>query len=105
MRQPGPREIAGADRDNLSLGSQPSQRRAMQYPGAVPHKGTAPGPVSPAGALRRLRHPARRGQAIVAAELGGGVGHLLSLPPVVSSTAARPASSRATGTRNGEQET
>ena len=31
--------------------------------------------------------------------------HLLSLPPAVSSTTARPASSRATGTRNGEQDT
>ena len=32
-------------------------------------------------------------------------GHLLSLPPVSSSATARPASSLATGTRNGEQET
>ena len=31
--------------------------------------------------------------------------HLLSLPPALSSTTARPASSRATGTRNGEQDT
>jgi len=49
--------------------------------------------------LGRLgREPDRR-VAVVAS------GHLLSLPPVVSRTTARPASSLATGTRNGEQDT
>ena len=61
------------------------------------------------GALGLLLRPARYCQGVVAAIAGdpsfGSNRHLLSLPPVVSITAARPASSRATGTRNGEHDT
>lgn len=39
------------------------------------------------------------------AERSAAAGQRLSEPPALSSTAARPASSRATGTRNGEQDT
>ena len=96
--QPGPREIARADLDHLRLGRQPAQRRAVQHPGAVPLERAAPGVASPLG---RLSYPPGRRVSVVAAPAR----HRLSLPPAVSATAARPASSRATGTRNGEQET
>jgi len=80
----------------------------VQHPGAIPYERAAPGAAS-AYALGRLDRPPGSGEAVVAAIVGdpiiGSNRHLLSLPPVVSITAARPASSRATGTRNGEQDT
>ncbi len=99
VRQPGAREVARADGDDLRLCRQPSQGRTVQYPGAVPHERAAPGPASAMGTLGRLIRPPSHGLAVITS------GHLLSLPPVVSMTAARPASRRATGTRNGEQDT
>ena len=94
--EPGPREVARAHLDDLGLGGKAAQRGTVQYAGAVPLEGTAPGA---ARALGRLGCPPRRRVIVVAGC------HLLSLAPVASSTAARPASSRATGTRNGEQDT
>ena len=44
-------------------------------------------------------------RSVACPSYAASAGHLLSLPPVSSSATARPASSRATGTRNGEQET
>jgi hypothetical protein len=120
VRQPGAREVGLTDLDDLSLGREPAQRGTVQHPGAVPLERTAPGAVR---ALRRLGGEPRGRMTVVAARAAGNVtgaaavhggracrpvlagGHRLSLPPVSSSATARPASSRATGTRNGEQET
>ena len=77
----------------------------MQDPGPVPLERPAakPARVEPGrrGPLGWLSHPAGRGVVIVT----GPFCHLLSLPPLDSRTTARPASRRATGTRNGEQDT
>jgi len=62
--------------------------------------------MSPA---RVAGHPGRNGKAAVVQKHcrrpSPGTRHLLSLVPVVSMRAARPASSLAVGIRNGEQET
>ena len=92
--QPGPGEVRAAGRDHLGLGRQPAQPGAVQDAGAVPLEVTAPGP------LGRLCHPAGRGACVIT---WGQAGYLLSEP--ADSSAARPASRRATGTRNGEQDT
>src|SRR5712692_9655274 len=94
--KPGPRKVARPHLDDLRLRGKTAQRGAVQHTGAVPLERTAPGA---ARALGRLGRPPRRRVAVVACC------HLLSLAPAASSTAARPASSRATGTRNGEQDT
>ena len=91
VSQPGAREVGRACRDDLGLGRQPAQRGAVQHAGTVPLEVAAPGP------LGWLGHPAGRGAFVVLAP------HLLSEPPPAS--AARPASRRAIGTRNGEQDT
>src|SRR5262249_60975932 len=100
MRQPRSREVGLADLDDLGLGSEPAQRGAMQYPGAVPLECAA---LLVMGVLNRLgREPFGRVPAVVArSPARAGVAHLLSLPPASSSTTARPASSPPTGTRNG----
>ena len=111
--EPGAREVPGVHGDHLRLRGQPAQRRAVQHPGPVPLEGAA------AAALGRLFHPALDGGRAVPeivvtcrastapspAVAGLPSAHRLSLPPSAVSTAARPASSRATGTRNGEQDT
>ncbi len=103
--QPGAREIGLADLDYLGLGRQPPQRRAVQHPGPVPLERAA---FLAAHPLTRLgRQPPGRVLAVPGPVVLDQVklGHLLSLPPTASSATARPASSRATGTRNGEQDT
>src|SRR5215469_17635995 len=101
VRQPSTRKVARAHGDHLGLGGQTPQGRAVQHPGAVPYKRSAPGAIL---VLWRLPGPPSRGQGVVAAVVGDGR-HLLSLPPDACITAALPASSRATGTRKGEQDT
>ena len=91
VRQPGPGKVRRPGRYHLSLGGQPAQPCAVQDAGAVPLEVAAPGP------LGRFRHPADRGAFVVPRR------HLVSEPPEAS--AARPASRRAIGTRNGEQDT
>ena len=95
--------------DHLGLGGQPAQRGGVQHPGAVAlERGTA-------RALGRFRDPPLQGGAVVPRyHLGHageatdtrrqpGGGQRVSLP--LLSRTARPASSRATGTRNGEHDT
>ena len=96
--EPGAREVARPDLDDLRLGGEAPQRGGMQHPGPVPHERP---PLEGLRPLRRLGHPAGGRVGVVARVLP----HLLSLPPAFSSTTARPASSLATGTRNGEQDT
>src|SRR5690348_16973045 len=110
MRQPRARKVSLADLDDLRLGGQPAQRGAVQHPSAVPLKGS---PLLARDVLGRLsREPRRRVPVVSGGPALAGLapafaasGHLLSLPPASSSATARPASSLATGTRNGEQET
>jgi hypothetical protein len=99
--EPGAREVVRAHFDDLRLGGQAPQGRRVQHPGPVTYE--RPPLVARRGLcpLRRLGHPAV-GRVGVVARMPA---HLLSLPPAVSSTTARPASSLATGTRNGEQDT
>src|ERR1017187_9945688 len=99
--EPGPREITRADLHHLRLGRQPAQGRGMQDPGPIPLERPAPDGAWRAGPVGWLGPPAGRGVRVVARACR----HLLSLPPADSRTTARPASSRATGTRNGEQDT
>ena len=84
---------AEAGRDDLGLGRQPAQPGAVQHAGPVSLEVTAPGPLGWFG------HPAGRGAFVVTLRHS----YLLSEPPAAS--AARPASRRAIGTRNGEQDT
>src|SRR5258708_14816609 len=110
MRQPRAREVGLADLDHLRLGGQPAQRRTVQHAGPVPLERAA---LLARGALDRLGlEPRRRVPVVPGGPAGAGFapafaasGHLLSLPPASSKATARPASSLATGTRNGEQET
>src|SRR5215472_6403250 len=98
--EPGPREVARAHLDHLGLCGEPAQRGGVQHPGPVADEG-------PAAVFRRrvllpwLGCPARgRGGAVARARA-----HRVSLTPAVSRSAARLASSRATGTLKGEQDT
>ena len=95
VRQPRAREIGLPDLDDLRLRREPAQRGAVQDPGPVPLERAA------ARTLVRLRN--EPGYVLVAIPVR--VRHRLSLPPVSASATARPASRRATGTRNGEQDT
>src|SRR5260221_9418364 len=126
VRQPRAREVGLPDLDHLRLGGQPAQRGAVQDPGPVPLERAAFTALGTLGGLGRepcrrvpvidgTRGPACAGFAPAFAACGpacagfapafAACGHLLSLPPESSSATARPASSLATGTRNGEQET
>ena len=93
--EPGPREVGLPGRDDLGLRRQPAQPGAVQHAGPVSLEVTAPGPLGWFG------HPAGRGAFVVT--LRHPYLYLLSEPPAAS--AARPASRRAIGTRNGEQDT
>ena len=94
--EPGTREIARVDLDHLGLGREPAQRGTVQHARTVPLEGGTPGPFA------RLGGPSRGGPGVVTGQ-APLFAQRLSLPAVTM--AARPASSRATGTRNGEQDT
>jgi len=95
VRQPGAREVGLPDGDDLRLRGEPAQCGAVQHASAVALERAA------ARTLVRLGDEPGGIPAAVPAPAA----HLLSLPPVSASATARPASSLATGTRNGEQDT
>ena len=95
MRQPRAREIGLPYLDYLRLGGEPAQRGAVQDPGPVALERAA------ARTLVRLWNEPFYVLVAVPVPLA----HRLSLPPASASATARPASRRATGTRNGEQDT
>ncbi len=97
MRQPRAREIGLPYLDDLRLRGEPAQRGAVQDPGPVALERAAARTV---GLIRLWNEPF---YVLVAVPVR--VRHRLSLPPVSASATARPASRRATGTRNGEQDT
>ncbi len=96
MGQPGARNAVFGllvDPDHLGLGRQPAQRRRMQHASPVALVRTARG----RSRFGRLGDPAFAVRTVC--------GQRVSLPDECSRMLARPASRRATGTRNGEQET
>jgi hypothetical protein len=82
---------------DLRLRRQPAQRDAVHDARTVPLEGRA------RATLGRLGDPPLTVGVVVAAHVEAMVRQRLSLP--VAAIAARPASSRATGTRNGEHDT
>src|SRR5271155_3350649 len=101
MREPGAREICLPDFHDLCLRRQPAQRRTVQHPSPVPLERRA---VRARGCFGWLGDEPG-GVVLPVAHRLPAVAYLLSLPPASSSATTRPASRRATGTLNGEQDT
>ena len=97
--EPGAREVSAPTSTTWVLAA--SLRNADECSTLARSRMNGPRWCAAGGTLVRLGCPARGGVGVVAR----GVAHLLSLPPTVSRRAARPASSLATGTRKGEQDT
>ena len=103
MGQPVADEVVRSGRDHLGLGGQPTQRCGVHDPGAVTFEGR---PLRP---LRRLGRPPVAVAVLVPAHTrllsDAAVSGCRYPGPRPAWTEARPASRRATGTRNGEQDT
>ena len=102
VRQPSARKVALPGNDDLRLGREPAQSRTVQNAGAVALEGDRLELFAGSTTIRATSSSsyARRG-TLLRAPIDGG--QRLSLPS--TDNAARPASSRAIGTRKGEHET